>query len=147
MASIQGSPSATPSQSQSSQAYAVPATPRPGGYGLLAPKTPSAAPPGSGLNLNALMTPAIGKTPGSVLQRSRMHNSFASTNFNLAEKAKGVKGPALGGVSKRTVFADVVGHADSRDCTITEVETNTSDSNVIVFRVSILFYSAILFQA
>ena len=100
MATIPGSPAATPMHA--SQASMVAATPRPGGYGLHPPKTPAAAAPGSQLNLHALMTPAVGKTPGSVLQRSRMHNSFASTNF-LADKAKGVKPPALGGASKRSV--------------------------------------------
>ena len=81
------------------------ATPRPGGgHGILAPKTPAAANhPGSSLDLQALMTPAIGKTPSSVLQRSRMHNSFASSSF-LAEKAKGIRAPALGvAAAKRSV--------------------------------------------
>ncbi|CBQ73532.1 related to SMC4-Stable Maintenance of Chromosomes [Sporisorium reilianum SRZ2] len=100
MATIPGSPAATPLH-RSQQANLVAATPRPGGHGMMPPKTPSAAmgaKPGSSLNLQALMTPAIGKTPSSVLQRSRMHNSFAS----LADKAKGIKGPALG-VAKRSV--------------------------------------------
>ncbi|CCF51841.1 hypothetical protein NDA10_005675 [Ustilago hordei] len=93
------SPVATPMHH--SQAHLVATTPRPGGRKLIAPKTPSAASakPGSQLSLHALMTPAVGKTPGSVLQRSRMHNSFASTNL-----AKGVvKGPALGLNNKRSV--------------------------------------------
>ncbi|GAC95260.1 chromosome segregation ATPase [Pseudozyma hubeiensis SY62] len=105
MATIPGSPAATPLH-RSQQAQMVAATPRPGGHGMYPPKTPSASAsvnPGSSLNLQALMTPAIGKTPSSVLQRSRMHNSFASTNF-LAEKAKGIKGPALGAAAgKRSV--------------------------------------------
>ncbi|KAJ9479627.1 Structural maintenance of chromosomes protein 4 [Pseudozyma hubeiensis] len=105
MATIPGSPAATPLH-RSQQAQMVAATPRPGGHVMYPPKTPSASAsvnPGSSLNLQALMTPAIGKTPSSVLQRSRMHNSFASTNF-LAEKAKGIKGPALGAAAgKRSV--------------------------------------------
>ncbi|TKY84720.1 hypothetical protein EX895_005800 [Sporisorium graminicola] len=107
MAMIPGSPAATPLH-RSQQASLVAATPRPGGHGMMPPKTPSASvasKPGTSLNLQALMTPAIGKTPSSVLQRSRMHNSFASSNF-LAEKAKGIKGPALG-VAKRSVSQTV----------------------------------------
>ncbi|SPO26608.1 related to SMC4 - Stable Maintenance of Chromosomes [Ustilago trichophora] len=101
LTTVPSSPVATPMQ-YSQQGSMVPATPRPGG-GLLPPKTPAAA-PGSQLNLHTLMTPAVGKTPGSVLQRSRMHNSFASTNF-LADKAK-IKAPALppaAAVGRRTV--------------------------------------------
>ncbi|CDR88346.1 related to SMC4-Stable Maintenance of Chromosomes [Sporisorium scitamineum] len=108
MATIPGSPAATPMH-RSQQANLVAATPRPGGHSMVhAPKTPSAAAAvrsGSSLNLQALMTPAIGKTPSSVLQRSRMHNSVASSNF-LAEKANGIKGPALG-VAKRSVSQTV----------------------------------------
>ena len=99
-ATMLGSPAATPLHR--SQPQTVAATPRPGGgHSLLLPKTPSGAAPGSQLNLHTLMTPAVAKTPGSVLQRSRMHNSFASTSL-LAEKVKGIKGPALG-VNKRNV--------------------------------------------
>lgn len=106
MAIFGGSPVATPLH-RSQQAHMVAATPRPGAHSLLPPKTPAAdsrtsANPGSSLNLQALMTPAIGKTPSSVLQRSRMHNSFASTHL-LAEKVKGIKGPALGVAAKRSV--------------------------------------------
>jgi structural maintenance of chromosome 4 len=105
MAMIPGSPTATPMQ-RSQQANMVAATPRPGGgHSVFPPKTPAASShTGSSLNLQALMTPAIGKAPSSVLQRSRMHNSFASS-FSLAEKAKGIKGPALGfaGAGKRSV--------------------------------------------
>nr|WJN25099.1 condensin complex subunit [Pseudozyma flocculosa] len=111
MATIPGSPAATPMH-RSQQAHMVAATPRPGGgggRGMLPPKTPgpAAGNPGSSLNLQALMTPAIGKTPSSVLQRSRMHNSFASSTF-LADKAKGIKGPALGvAAGKRSVSQTV----------------------------------------
>nr|WJN25103.1 condensin complex subunit [Sporisorium sorghi] len=105
MATIPGSPAATPMH-RSQQAGLVAATPRPI---AVPPKTPSAAAfankAGSSLNLQALMTPAIGKTPSSVLQRSRMHNTFASSNL-LAEKAKAIKGPALG-VAKRSVSQTV----------------------------------------
>ncbi|EST05106.1 RecF/RecN/SMC, N-terminal [Kalmanozyma brasiliensis GHG001] len=100
IATIPGSPAATPMH-RSSQSQMVAATPRPAHHTMLPPKTPSVN-PGSSLNLQALMTPAIGKTPSSVLQRSRMHNSFASTQ-TLADKAKGIKGPALGVASKRSV--------------------------------------------
>ncbi len=100
LATIPGSPAATPMH-RSQQAHMVAATPRPASHSMLPPKTPSVN-PGSSLNLQALMTPAVGKTPSSVLQRSRMHNSFASTQL-LAEKAKGIKGPAPGTAGKRSV--------------------------------------------
>ncbi|SNX85103.1 related to SMC4 - Stable Maintenance of Chromosomes [Melanopsichium pennsylvanicum] len=92
MTTIPGSPAAT-TPIHDSQTYTILATPRAGGYNSLAPKTPATVTaPGSQFNLDALMTPAVGKTPGSVLQRSRMHNSLVSSHF-----AKGIiKAPMLG---------------------------------------------------
>nr|WJN25098.1 condensin complex subunit [Moesziomyces parantarcticus] len=94
LATIPASPVATPSH------HMVAATPRPGmGMGRMVPKTPAAA-GASQLDLNRLMTPALGKTPGSVLQRSRMHNA-------LADKAKMSKPPAFGNAAKRSVSASL----------------------------------------
>ncbi len=88
---IPASPMATPSQ------HMVAATPRPG-MARMVPRTPAPGAQASQLDLNRLMTPAVGKTPGSVLQRSRMHNA-------LADKSKISKPPAFGNAAKRSVSA------------------------------------------
>lgn len=91
---IPASPMATPAQ------HMVAATPRPG-MARMVPRTPAPVGHASQLDLNRLMTPAVGKTPGSVLQRSRMHNA-------LADKSKISKPPAFGNAAKRSVSASLL---------------------------------------
>jgi structural maintenance of chromosome 4 len=67
----------------------------------MVPRTPAPVGHTSQLDLNRLMTPAVGKTPGSVLQRSRMHNA-------LADKSKISKPPAFGNAAKRSVSASLL---------------------------------------